>query len=116
MSTYSFAALKASARRVVHDTLGVDATYLDDTMNGSPEDVRVRWKTKGREYGDLLDSGYAQVVEAIDRIVLIPSDTPDITFRVGGVITIPEWGVAFNLDTLEQSTGPLTATWQVSKV
>ena len=116
--TFDFASEVAQARRVVHDTLGVAATYQDDSMD-APEDIKVRWHNKITTHGDLLETGYAQLIEGIDRIILVPEDTPDITFKRTGIVTITAWGTpgfAFTLDTQEPATGPLEQVWKVSVV
>lgn len=111
---FDFASAKASLRRVVHDTLGVDATYEDDVVS-TPEEVRVRWHPKGDRFGDLIEGGYAEIVESADKIILFTCDTPDIVFKKGGVITLPEvyGSIAVRLDVLEQSDGPSEQVWQV---
>lgn len=111
---FDFASLKANARRVVQDTLGVAASYQDDSMV-APADIRVRYKNKLKRMGELNDEGFAEVLEGIDQIVLIPSDYPDIEFKRGGVVTIPQYGLSFALDFMEPHTGPLTRVWHVAK-
>lgn len=114
MATFNFAALKAETRRVVHDILGVDATYQDNTMN-APVSIKARLKAKNDLIGDLGDQGYAQVLEAVDRIVLIPSDYPTVTFRQGGEVVFTDYGITVILEAMEPKTGPLTDTWRVSR-
>lgn len=114
MATFNFAALKAETRRVVHDILGVDATYKDSSMS-APVAIKARLKSKIDNVGNLGDMGYAEVVEGVDRIVLIPSDFPEITFRQGGTITFTDYNISVTLDVLEPSTGPLTALWRVAQ-
>lgn len=110
--TFNFADLKAESRRAVHDVLGVDAFYQDDSMS-APERIRARWFNKVARFGDLVEQGYAEVIEGVDRIVVYPCDTPVVTFRKGGVITFPVYNRSFVLNTLEPSDGPDgQAVWQ----
>lgn len=114
-SVFNFAEAIMDARRVMHDELSVDALYQDDTM-GQPEAIRVRWHTKSILHGDLLDTGFAQTIESNDKLAFYPSDTPQITFRKGGTITIVAYGPDFKFVLCERQrmTGPLEHIWQVS--
>lgn len=112
---FDFASVKAQARRVLHDTLAVQAFYQDNSMIG-PEEIRARWHNKQvLPMGDLNNEGYADVLEGVDRIVLFPGDTPGITFRKNGTVTFPDYGLAFTLDTLEPRSGALQAVWKVTR-
>lgn len=116
---FDFAETKALTRRVVHQTFGVEAFYTDASVN-APIRIRARLHNRiSRPFGDLDGAGYSEVIEGIDRIVLIPED--DYGFPVElkrkGIITIPAlFGDAeFQLDTKEPSTGPLEESWQVTR-
>lgn len=108
---FDFAALKATTRRVVHDTLGVPAFYQDNSMS-APQPIRARWYNKDAQLGDLMDQGYAEVVQGVDRVVVFPCDYPTLNFIRGGVVTFPGYQRAFRLDVLEDADGPLKAIWQ----
>ncbi len=112
--SFDFASLKATTRRVVQDTLGVSATYQDDSMD-EPVSVCVRYKNKVKRMGELNDGGYAEVIEGIDQIVLIPSDYPEVTFKRGGTITITQYDATYVLDFAEPTNGPLTQVWHVAR-
>lgn len=112
---FDFAALKAKTRRVVHDTLGVEAFYQDDSMS-APRPIRARWHNKVDRFGDLMDQGYAEVVQGVDRIVLFPRDYPTINFVRGGVVTFPAYQRSFRLEVLEPKDGPDQAVWQAVNV
>lgn len=110
--SFNFADLKAETRRAVHDVLGVPAQYQDASMS-APVSITARWFNKVARFGDLVEQGYAEVVEGVDRIVLFPCDYPTVTFRRGGVITFPHYRRSFTLDTLEPPDGPEgQAVWQ----
>lgn len=115
--TFNFADLKVETRRAVHDTLGVPAFYQDDTMS-APRAITARWFNKSAKYGDLVEAGYAEVVEGVDRVVFFPCDYPTIRFVRNGVITFPDYKMSFRLDTLEPPDGPGGASgqavWQVA--
>lgn len=114
--SFDFAALKSETRRVVHDTLGVSALYQDDTMS-APKQIKARWlNAKVGQIGDLVDQGYAEVVEGVDRVVLFPCDYPTLNFSRGGVITFPSYRRNFRLELMEPPTGPDQAVWQVVNV
>ena len=116
---FDFASAKASVRRVVNTTFGVQAFYQDDSMS-TPVETRPRWHSKiSRPFGDLENGGYAEVIEGIDRIALIPEDVdgnPIYLKHTGRMIfpTLLE-GVEFVLDTREPADGPLEEAWSVTR-
>jgi hypothetical protein len=113
---FDFAALKSATRRVVHDTLGVTALYQDDAMS-APVAIKARYlKQKVDRYGDLVEQGYAEVVEGIDRVVLFPCDYQTLNFARGGLLTFPDYKLTFRLELMEPADGPLQSVWQVVKV
>jgi hypothetical protein len=109
--TFDFAAAKSLLRRRVHDTLAVDASYQDDTMS-EPACIKARWHSKIDRFGDPQEQGYAEIVQGVDRVGLVPEDYPEITFKRGGVVTFPKYGNAFSLQVLEPADGALTRWWQ----
>lgn len=111
--TFNFADLKVETRRVVHETLGVPAFYQNNRMS-APVEITARWFNKTAKYGDLVETGYAEIVEGVDRVVLFPCDHPTVSFERDGVVTFPQYKKSFRLDTLEPSDGPAgQAVWQV---
>lgn len=114
-STFNFAELKAQVRRVTQDVLGVPASYQDDSMS-APAPITARLRSRTDDIGDLNDGGYATFTQSIDRIVVIPQDFPDITFKPGGYIHFTDTNLKYQLDILEMKNGPLTELWRVSQV
>jgi len=118
---FDFAAVKSRARRTVNATFGVQAFYTDDSVD-APIETRARLHNRiSRPYGDLTDgSGYAEIIEGIDRIVLIPEDINGFPFtpKRGGVMTFPSTHPSeeFVLEVQEpdKQSWPEVA-WQVSK-
>ena len=116
---FDFASAKSAARRVVHETFGVQAFYSDDSIN-PPIEVRARWHNRiSKPFGDLDNGGYSEVIEGIDRMVLIPQDMngDPVEFKRNGVVTFPTIlaGVEFNLEHMEPSTGPLEQAWALTR-
>lgn len=118
---FDFASVKSLVRRTVHKTFGVQAFYTDDSVD-APIETRARLHNRiSKPFGDLVDgAGYAEVIEGIDRIVLIPEDLQGFPFTLkrGGVITFPQThpGQEFVLEYMEPE-GALhpEVAWQVSK-
>lgn len=116
---FDFAETKALTRRVVHQTFGVEAFYTDASVN-APIRIRARLHNRiSRPFGDLDGAGYSEVIEGIDRIVLIPEDVDGypVALQRGGVLTFPTMlpGVEFILEHREPATGPLEEAWAVSR-
>jgi hypothetical protein len=110
---FDFASTKALLRRTVHRTLGVDAFYTDDAVI-DPAPIKARWHNKIDRFGDPEQLGFAEIIQGIDRIILIPEDYPEIEFKHGGRIEFPKYGNAFLLDAREPSSGPLEVIWQAT--
>lgn len=116
---FDFASVKSLVRQTVQTTFGVQAFYKDDSVD-APVEIRARWHNRmSRPFGDLNDGGYAEVIEGIDRIVLIPVSTKGaaVTLQRAGVITLPTVlpGVEFVLEHKEPATGPLEEAWAVTR-
>lgn len=77
--------------------------------------ITARWFNKTAKFGDLVEQGYAEVVEGIDRVAVFPCDHPTVNFQRGGVITFPDYRRSFRLELLEPADGPDEAVWQVVK-
>lgn len=110
---FDFASLKANTRRVVHNTLGVSASYVDNSMS-TPAPIIARLHNKVALYGDPENEGYAEMVEGVYRIVLIPSDTPDLNFKRGGKVKFANDDRTYVLDVLEPQAGPLERIWRAN--
>lgn len=111
---FSFADAKARLRRAVHDTLAVDALYTDSSVNDfEPVCIKARYHNKLELSGDPNNEGFAQMLQGIDRIVLIPSDYPGLTFKRGDTIEFPAYALTFMLGETEPSDGPLRQVWHV---
>lgn len=116
---FDFAAAKSLVRRAVNTTFGVQAFYTDASVD-VPVEIRARWHNRlSRPFGDLNGDGYAEVIEGIDRIVLIPETVNGmpVVLQRAGVVTFPTVlpGVEFILEHKEPATGPLEEAWAVTR-
>ena len=116
----AFAAAKALARRTVHDTMSVAATYIDPSL-AMAVPLRVRWHNKIVQGGDLENQGYTQVITSYDRVIFDRDEIEPLGIVVqrGGKVTITEPGYNGQLlliDERDPLAGPLTEAWIVSKV
>lgn len=111
---FSFAAAKALLRREVHSYFGVEAFYQDASLI-APIPVMARYHFKKYDaMGDLVEAGYAKVVEGIETIVLIPTDTCAVTFMRDGRVTLPSLpGVEFILQVRDPQINSIEQVWQV---
>jgi hypothetical protein len=109
--------IKGTARRVVHDVFAVAAIYEPQDQPATSYGVRVRWHVRGnRLMGDLQGQGFAEVIAAVDRIVLNLEQlaTIPLTPKRGDKISIPELNnEKFMLDVVSPGDGPVTQTWEV---
>lgn len=113
---FDFAAAKLSARRTIHETFGVPA-FIKVSFLSPAHEVRARLHEASTVYGDLLDQGYAQTVEAVDRIVFIPEDIgTEFRPRKLAEVTFPHRpGITFVLQTKDVSDGPLEEVWEATR-
>lgn len=115
---YDFAALKSRVRQIVHDTMGMDAEYSHPDYPGVAQ-LRVRWHNKIARTGDLLDIGYSEVVEGINRVIFNEPELvqKSVTLRRGGRVRLlsPHMrGAVLILDTLEPRVGPIETIWLIA--
>lgn len=115
----NFAAIKAKARRDVHNAFSVAATHTGHT-SGVVTDIAVRWHNKQVMLGDLQDSGYANVIEGIERIIFDRTELAEkgIVLNRGDVITITAIGfenARLILEDREPIVGPFEVKWQVAR-
>lgn len=116
---YDRAASVAAARRIVHKTMRVNATYQDSLMAG-PEAITVRWHNRLNLQGNLVEAGYADVIEGVNRVVFNREELAEksVVLHSGGVITLTDAvnnGVVLVLDVKEPDTGPINFVWGVVK-
>lgn len=116
---FDFAQAKIIARRTVHKTFGVQAFYTDAA--GNVFETRARWHNRiSKPFGGLEDGdGFADVIEGIDHIALIPVDINgfDLELVRGGTFTFPVLNNArFNLEHSLPSTGPEEVVWTVTRL
>lgn len=110
----SFAQAKARMRRIVHNTMRVEATYQDACMLEAVG-LRVRFHTKRLSpFGD-IGEGYAEVIENADRVVF---DTEELTMlgivpSKGGIVVLKDDGFVLRLATKDEKTGPIEEIWTV---
>lgn len=116
----NFAAIKAKARRDIHDGLSIAATHRA-VLSGLITDLAVRWHSKQVLLGDFQDTGYANVVEGIERIIFDREElqAKSVILREGDVITITAEGydnVQLMLKVREQVRGPIEQPWEVARL
>ena len=112
---FNFADAKRLVRQTVHETLGV-AGFYKATSVSTPVPIRVRWHSKIDRFGDLESSGYAEVIEGIDRVIFYTVDARAIGVSRTGVISIPELSIdGLVLSSLEPADGPYEEIWNVSR-
>jgi redox-sensitive bicupin YhaK (pirin superfamily) len=112
-----FAALKAQVRQTVHDTMSVPAVYSHPDEVGEYA-LRVRWHNKQALVGDLIDSGYAQTIEGVNRVIFNRAelDEKGAVLRSGGVLRVvaPQFhGASLILSSQEPVAGPVEVIWIV---
>lgn len=116
----NFAAIKAKARRDIHDGLSIAAQHRAASSN-ILTDLAVRWHSKQVLLGDLQDTGYANVIEGIERIIFDRDELilKAVVLREGDVVTITAEGYdnpQLVLKVREEIRGPIEVPWQVVRL
>lgn len=111
---FDWQTVKARTRRVVHNTFGGDAKYMDFMQ---PEiALTVRWHNKIQVGGDLEGAGYAETIEGIERIIFDREEllAKGVTLRNNGTVIMAD-GTVLTLGTQEPIVGPIEVIWQVAR-
>lgn len=114
---FDFAQLKSQARQALHDAMAVPARYIDDDLV-MPVDLTVRWHNKIDRFGNLVETGYSEVIEGVNRVIFNRAQLTarGVLLQVGGevVITAPGFdGVTLVLSSMEPHAGPVEEIWLV---
>ncbi len=119
--SFDFSKVKAKVRQVVHKTLAVPATYQDSSIN-IPIAINARWLNKLSRIGDYENSGYAETVEGVDRIVFSAAEAQSIPVKKGGIVVFTSYANSdeaiapvFILAVREPSNGPFEEVWEVTR-
>lgn len=122
--SFDFAAAKRSARAVVHETMAVQAFYVDDSLSAEIE-IKARYHAKvSKPFGDLYDgAGYSETIDGVDRIVFqTPTvDIDGVAFTPVrlGVVRFPTLidvaGLTFSLENRDPATGPGEEVWTLTR-
>lgn len=104
--------------------MAVPAIYTDPLGEPYPSDAQaaagltltVRWHNKLARAGN-AEGGYsAEIIEGVDRLVFLQPqlDALGLVLERTGVVTIPGYGTAWELDSEAPTDGPLTVYWNVA--
>lgn len=115
---FDFGEIKALARQAVHDTMSLPGLYQDDSL-AEPVELRVRFHTKIHRVGDMIDQGWAEVVEGVNRLILNKSelDEKGVLPVRGATVTLTAPGfenIVLVLHVREPDSGPVEMVWEVS--
>jgi hypothetical protein len=115
---FDFAEAKTKARQIVRDYLGFDGLYTDDVTTDVP--LKVRFHTRIKTFGDLVEAGYAEVLEGVNRLIFdrVEVASKNVTLKTGGKVTLQHEGykdIVLVLDSQEPITGSVEVVWDVSK-
>ena len=113
---YDRAASIAAARRAVHSTMSKEVSYEDPDSPGLVT-LRVRWHNRIAIQGDLVEAGYANVIDGVNRVVFdkVELDEKGVVPARGAKITTGD-GDVLVLDHMEPTAGPIEIIWGVAKV
>jgi hypothetical protein len=116
---FDFSELKKQVRQTVHVTMSVPAIYTHDSAPGVETELRVRWHNKIARVGDLLEAGYSEVVDGINRVIFNVPELIEkgVVLARGGRITLDtEYydGAQLILETKEPRVGPVEEIWLIA--
>lgn len=108
-----FAEARALARRVVHDTMSVAASYFAPGAS-EPVEVNVRQPHKMGLTGDLSNDGYPEVMVGIDSVIFDREELSQksiVPARLARVVMAD--GTVLSLESRHPSDGPIKEVWSV---
>lgn len=116
---FDWTSAKTRVRKAVHDTFRVPVQLEAVAAPGTLVDLHVRWHDKLTMVGNIVEAGYADVLEGIDRIIFEREELVEkgVLLRRGDEV---RFGPAFQgtvliLDTSEPSDGPVNVIWKVTR-
>lgn len=113
---FDFAAIKAQARQLVHDTFAVSALFQYDSSS-VPIEVTARFHNRLVKQG-LVENAGAEVYENIDQVIFnvdVLSQIGLIPSR-GNLVTFPAYqDLTVVLDYKMPNTGPVEEVWTVTR-
>lgn len=117
--SFNMADTKRKARQVLHGLASVSATYTGPEVGAEVVPITVRWHNKiARPIGDLENTGYAEILSGVDRLIFSASELGDLAVNLerNGTVVIPEYdNYTFTLDLKEPGDGPENVYWSVSR-
>jgi len=112
---FNFADAKRSLNKAVMETFGLDATYKDCSLS-SPVPIRARFHNKIDRFGDLDNSGYANIETSISTVVLSREQAKSLNVKRNGEIFFPDLNnLIVVLETRLDNTSPDEEAWQVTE-
>lgn len=115
---FDWTSVLAQAAKVVHDTFKVPVLYY---APGSATGValHVRWHDRLTQVGNIVDTGYADVLEGIDRVIFEQEELTlqsVVPVREGRVVFGPQFkNAVLRLEAAEKANGPVNVTWKVTR-
>ena len=108
----------ARARRAVHKTHALAATY-EDSNTPVPVPLTVGWFNRQVLHGNMVEAGYNDVVEGVNRVRFNSEELAEqnVVPQRGGRVTLTDPlnnGIVLTLDSKEPSTGPINVVWIVT--
>lgn len=113
--SFNWNELKASTRRIVHDTFAGEAMYSDVSLS-EPVTLDVRWHNRIARNGELESGGYAEIVEGIERVIfdIEELNRKGVSPMAHGRIELAD-GTVLRLQVCEPIVGPIEVIWEVAR-
>lgn len=120
MPASSWAKAKAKARKVVHSTFRLSGV-LRRKDTGVEIALSVRYHNKIAMMGDLMEAGYADVIDGVDRLIFDRNELTEknIVLRADDTVKLVDDGfenIRLRLVAQEPINGPVEVKWQVARI
>lgn len=114
-----WAAHKARMRKAVHTAFCLSG----DLVRGGQETVSlsVRYHNKIAIMGDLMEAGYSEVIDGVDRMIFNREELREkgIVLQYGNIVQLTDPGfenIKVSLVAQEPYNGPIEVKWQVKRM
>lgn len=115
----AWARQKYKMRKAVHSAFRLSAILIRG--NQEPVALYVRYHNKIAIMGDLMEAGYSEVIDGVDRMVFDRDELKEkgVVLAYGNIIQLTDPGfenIRVSLVAQEPYNGPVESKWQVKRV
>ncbi|QEG09433.1 hypothetical protein CPT_Saba_060 [Proteus phage Saba] len=115
----SWAENKRRMRKAVHSAFRLSAVLV--VGDNDPVEIGVRYHNKIALMGDIMESGYSEIIDGVDRLIFDREELREkgITLYRGNIIKLVDAEmkpITLSLEAEEPYNGPIDSKWMVKRL